>query len=102
VETRLVARLAGIRLLRVDGTVVLAPGRVLSARDAVGEPGPLSGPVPVRQAPSSSDGHALAEAARLLADSRRRLQHASELRRALAAPAPTKAGPVDGGTGAGT
>lgn len=53
VETHLLARLLGIRLLRVDGVVLLAPGR-------------LEAPVPTWTAPAAVIGADLDEAARLI------------------------------------
>jgi len=53
VETHLLARLLGIRLLRVDGVVLLAPGRLEQA-------------APVWAAPPAVIGADLDEAARLI------------------------------------
>jgi hypothetical protein len=71
VETRLVARLLGIKLLRVDGVVLLSPGRV-------GEPRP-PGPVPTssreqRTADGVRPGERLALAGRLIASTGDRLE----------------------------
>jgi hypothetical protein len=82
VETRLLARLLGIRLLRVEGVVTLAPARLEPAPYVVRRaPRPLSrraprrtvsGPVrPVRQA-IDAPGSGLARAADLLDDCDRR------------------------------
>jgi hypothetical protein len=64
VETRLVARLLGLRVLRVDGVVHLAPAR-LEWGDA--------GPRPAR-ASELALGEDLARASRLLEDGDRRLE----------------------------
>ena len=53
VETHLLARVLGIRLLRVDGVVLLAPGR-------------LEEPAPTWVAPPAIIGADLDEAARLI------------------------------------
>ena len=69
VQTRLVARLLGVRILRVDGVVHLAPAR-LESLDAV----PV-GPVSVRPglAPPRTLGAGLAHASELIRDGDRRL-----------------------------
>lgn len=75
VETRLVARLLGVRVLRVDGVVHLSPARVVERHAALvapaGEvvPGEVgSGPPAVRvgRSPSAVPGGELARAATLL------------------------------------
>lgn len=68
VQTRLVARVLGLRLLRVDGVVQLAPAR-LEPVDADGAPRVTSPPV---GAPPALGG-GLARAARLLEESDLRL-----------------------------
>lgn len=62
VEAHLDARLFGLKVLRVDGTVLLAPGHLL-------EP---TGATPLRTVEAARGGD-LALAARLLADNRARL-----------------------------
>jgi hypothetical protein len=73
VETRLVARLLGLPLLRVNGVVLLAPGRVREPRSSIVRPDSTSPP----------DGHGhdvlrpgdrLAQAGRLIASTGNRLQ----------------------------
>ncbi len=71
IEAHLDARLLGLRVLRVDGTVLLAPGHVVEAPRTVrheqrrtGEPGAAADLAP---------GADLAQAARLLASNRARL-----------------------------
>ena len=69
VETRLTARVLGLRLLRVDGIVCLAPGRLVDG-EVVTEPArpigrPQHGPPP---------GAELARAAQLLAENSRALR----------------------------
>ena len=74
VETRLVARLLGLRLLRVDGVVLLSPGRVREV--------PLS--LPARGSSDKSSpqvngeraGERLALAERLIASTGTRLERA--------------------------
>lgn len=75
VETRLVARLLGVRLLRVDGVVLLSPGRVLEpdvrprgrpASDVAAQPG----------FDRVRPGERLALAQRLIASTGRRLDRA--------------------------
>lgn len=72
VETRLVARLLGLRVLRVDGTVRLSPARVVERPPAVVVPGstepaplPRDAPPPAGL-PSYAPGGELARAATLL------------------------------------
>ena len=71
IEAHLDARLLGLRVLRVDGTVLLAPGHVVEASRTVrhvprrtGAPGAAADLAP---------GAHLAQAARLLASNRARL-----------------------------
>jgi hypothetical protein len=66
VQTHLVARLLGIRLLKVDGVVQLAPARLEPIPGVTHAPRPMSGPAPVL-------GGGLERAARLLEDGERRL-----------------------------
>lgn len=66
VETRLVARLLGMRILRVDGVVHLAPARLERASTPALNAGPLSAPRPV--AADRQLGEGLARASRLLDD----------------------------------
>ncbi len=83
VQTRLVAWLLGLRLLRIDGTVLLSPGRLDGDPGAVpgrtvvpsyGQPRaarPATGPT---VAPSAPAGGELARARQLLSESDRRLR----------------------------
>ena len=65
IEARLKARVLGAPLLRVDGTVLLSPGRLVEPPrlDAVTAP-----PGGVRSSLNGAPGDGLARAARLLAD----------------------------------
>lgn len=65
VRTTLVARLLGLRLLRIDGTVLIAPGRL-------GETTPRIAALPVD--PYRLPGQDLARAGRLLEESHRALR----------------------------
>jgi hypothetical protein len=69
VQTHLVARLLGVRLLKVDGVVQLAPARLESAP----APGITHAPTPTT-GPAPALGGGLAHAARLLEDGDRRLR----------------------------
>jgi hypothetical protein len=60
VETRLTARLLGVRLLRVDGVVLMSPAHL------VGPPPAASPRVGVTHAGSAGNGQLLAQAARLI------------------------------------
>ncbi|MFC5177016.1 hypothetical protein [Nocardioides taihuensis] len=75
VETRLVARLLGVRVLRVDGVVHLSPAQVAERHATLGVPagavvdgGVESGPTAVRgdRSPPTVPGCELARAATLL------------------------------------
>ena len=66
VETRLVARLLGMRILRVDGVVHLAPARLERAPAPALSAGPPSALRPV--AAERQLGEGLARASRLLED----------------------------------
>jgi hypothetical protein len=61
VETTLTARLLGLRILRVDGTVLLSPGRLVE-----GIPHAVDGTPTTLAAPTPNDDDALARAGRLL------------------------------------
>jgi hypothetical protein len=58
VQTQLLGRVLGVRLLRVDGTVLLTPARLASGASHV--------PRSTGPAPMAPPGSRLAEAARLL------------------------------------
>jgi hypothetical protein len=61
VQTQLLGRVLGVRLLRVDGTVLVSPGRLVTE--------PLAEPLADHRAPSApalAAGSELVEAARLL------------------------------------
>jgi hypothetical protein len=74
VETRLVARLLGVRLLRVDGVVLLSPGRVRAAHPAV-RPADHVDHVTERQASNGvRPGERLALAGHLIASTGSRLE----------------------------
>ncbi len=73
VETRLVARLLGLRLLRVDGVVLLSPGRVREV--AVTVPA-RDGPDVDRRREDERPGERLALAERLIASTGSRLERA--------------------------
>lgn len=73
VEARLLARLLGVRLLRVEGTVLMSPGRLV-APPASALRLPASRRVAVDGGAHPGDG--LAEAARLLAESDASLRRA--------------------------
>lgn len=76
VQARLVARLLGLRVLRVDGVVHLAPAR-LERTDVVPRPArPTEQARPARQAPDPL-GVDLARASQLLDDGDRRLGSAA-------------------------
>jgi hypothetical protein len=66
VQLRLRARLLGVKLLVVDGTVTLTPAETVEARVVV--------PAPVRRLPVSSDAPGLEASARRLDDVARRLR----------------------------
>ena len=74
VETRLVARVLGLRLLRVDGVVLLSPGRVREVTF------PESAPRPAGRVAGTQDGRRagerLALAERLIASTGSRLERA--------------------------
>ena len=74
VETRLVARLLGLRLLRVDGVVLLSPGRVREAP----MPAPARGRSDAgsRRVDGERPGERLALAERLIASTGSRLERA--------------------------
>jgi len=65
VRTSLVARLLGVRLLRVDGTVLIAPGRL----DAT-----LLRSAPLGAVPALAPGEGLARAGELLEENHRVLR----------------------------
>jgi hypothetical protein len=71
VETRLRARLFGVPVLRIDGTVLVSPARV----EPFDSPRPVRGEVErtPRASVGRAPGAALAEATRLLEDTRARL-----------------------------
>jgi hypothetical protein len=77
VETRLVARLLGVKLLRVDGVVLLSPGRVREPQPAVhaARSSIPSGSVAQRHDDLRA-GERLALAGRLLASTETRLGRA--------------------------
>ncbi len=60
VETRLTARLLGVRLLRVDGVVLMSPARLSAPLPAPSPPARTTNAVP------GPNGHLLAQAAQLL------------------------------------
>ena len=60
VETRLTARLLGVRLLRVDGIVLMSPARLSAPVPAPSPPARATNAVP------GPNGHLLAQAAQLL------------------------------------
>jgi hypothetical protein len=72
VETALVARVLGLRLLRVDGTVILAPARLHER----------PGPTPLAVSSTSNDGPVL-EPGRRLVEARRLLRTNGERLRLL-------------------
>ena len=72
VQTRLVARLLGLKVLRVDGVVHLAPARLEPAFSPEPTSRPASQARPTRAAPDSL-GLDLARASQLLEDGDRRL-----------------------------
>jgi hypothetical protein len=78
VETRLVARLLGLRLLRVDGVVLLSPGRVREAPMPATMPAPARGRSDAgsRRADGERAGERLALAERLIASTGTRLERA--------------------------
>jgi hypothetical protein len=79
VETRLVARLLGLRLLRVDGVVLVSPGRV---REAPLPPPPPGQPdAPSRRLDGERPGDRLALAERLIASTGSRLERANGISR---------------------
>ena len=73
VETRLVARLLGLRLLRVDGVVLLSPGRVREPEVAARAPDPPA-PVVRQEDAGPRPGERLALAGRLIASTGSRLE----------------------------
>ncbi len=68
VETILTARLLGVRILRVDGTVLLSPGRLVQA-----PPQTTNGTAPTVAA-SATDDDTLARAGRLLRENGEQLR----------------------------
>ena len=74
VQTRLVARLLGLRVLRVDGVVHLAPARLEPAGSARPQ-APRAWEVRPSRGASDALGADLAHASRLLEDGDRRLGH---------------------------
>jgi hypothetical protein len=74
VETRLVARVLGLRLLRVDGVVLLSPGRVREVPVAERAPRP-AGQIS-RAEDGARAGERLALAERLIATTGSRLEQA--------------------------
>lgn len=67
-QAQLLGRVLGLRVLRVDGTVLVAPARLEGPAPAARRPAPVLGRPPA--APSGGPpGSGLAEAARLLAAS---------------------------------
>jgi hypothetical protein len=73
VETRLVARLLGLRLLRVDGVVLLAPGRVRPPELPVHAPDSAD-PVHRQNYDGARPGERLALAGQLIASTASRLE----------------------------
>lgn len=71
VETALVARVLGLRLLRVDGTVLLAPARL---HQRPGRPTPLVLSSASEDGPTLEPGRRLVEARRLLRTNGERLR----------------------------
>ena len=71
VETALVARVLGLRLLRVDGTVLLAPARL---HEGPGQPTPLVLSSVPEDGPVVEPGRRLVEARRLLRTNGERLR----------------------------
>ena len=71
VETALVARVLGLRLLRVDGTVLLAPARL---HERPGQPTPLVLSSASVDGPVVEPGRRLVEARRLLRTNGERLR----------------------------
>lgn len=83
VETRLIARLLGVRLLRVEGTILMSPARLVAAAGARPAAMPratygAAARTSVRSPGGGTErpGDDLAEAARLLALNRRALGRA--------------------------
>ena len=76
--TRLVARLLGLRLLRVDGVVLVSPGRV---REAPLPPPPGQPDAPSRRLDGERPGDRLALAERLIASTGSRLERANGISR---------------------
>jgi hypothetical protein len=76
VETRLVARLLGLRLLRVDGVVLLSPGRVREVPLSL--PARVSSDSGAPQVDGVRAGERLALAERLIASTGTRLERARE------------------------
>jgi hypothetical protein len=79
VETHLLARLLGVRLLRVEGTILMAPGHLVSdpgvGHSAAAAPTYVTGRASRnRMAAGARAGDGLAEAARLLESSDASLQ----------------------------
>ena len=79
IETRLRARLLGAPVLRVDGTVLVSPARLVASSpppvvrgDVVSGGRTVSGAAPRSQ--GAAPGTALAQATRLLEESRKRLR----------------------------
>lgn len=72
VETTLVARLFGLKVLRIDGTVLLSPARVVDRATVAPLPQPLGQPAD----PAVGNG-SLALARRLLHENDERLQQLS-------------------------
>ncbi|HWM75892.1 MAG TPA: hypothetical protein VNQ53_19235, partial [Nocardioides sp.] len=68
VETRLTARLLGVRLLRVDGIVLMSPARLS------GPPPAASPRVRATDARAGQNGHLLAQAAQLLQENEAHLR----------------------------
>ena len=61
VETYLTAKLLGLRILRVDGTVLLSPGRLVEA-----PPHTINGTTPSLAVPATAEDDTLARAGQLL------------------------------------
>ncbi len=69
VETTLVARLLGLRILRVEGTVLLSPGRLVD-----GSPHIIDGTTTTLAGPATAEDDTLARASRLLRENGEQLR----------------------------
>jgi hypothetical protein len=83
VETRLTALLLGVRLLRVNGIILMSPARLVGPAPAVAPGAPSRNGAPVSSRVHAADasprpkGAALAQAARLLQENEDRLRRLS-------------------------